>query len=202
MRVNSKHQHLRQRPKPTEDTPVTLESIHTMTEHLTAKLKAINRLLPKMTMTQLIKIDKGLSSLFESVETMVEDFTKPKKTRSRDYEPKDDGNDDHDDRKKPLSKRWTPEMIFMDLLRDFPDIDIDEGDDYSDVKDITIKEIGLTSENVSSIIMKSLSGTKIKAPAFVRDDTAKISDLFNTLKAAKVFRGRKGPIRHPDDDDD
>ena len=84
----------------------------------------------------------------------------------------------------------------MDLLRDFPEIDIDEGDDYSDVKDITIKEIGLTPENVSSIIMRSLSGTKIKAPAFVRDDTAKISDLFNTLKVAKVFRDRKGPICH------
>ena len=201
MRVNSKHQHLRQRPKPTEDTPVTLESIHTMTEHLTAKLKAINRLLPKMTMTQLIKIDKGLSSLFESVETMVEDFTKPKKPRSRDYEPKDD-NDDHDDRKKPPSKRWTPEMIFMDLLRSFPSIDIDEDEDYSDVKDMTIKEIGLTPNNVTEVIMRSVSGTKIKYPSFVRDDTATVKDLFETLKAAKVFRGRKGPIRDPDDHDD
>lgn len=170
-------------PKPTEDTKVTLESIHAMTQHMTSKLKSINRLLPDMTMPQLHKLDKGLNTLMTDVRNL------------RDPLPNEPSFE------KNSSKKWTPEMIFMDLLRDYVSDDIEEDDDYSDVKDMTISDAGLTQANVTTIIMRSVSGTKIKAPSFVRDDTATISELFETLKAAKVFRGRKGPIRDSDDHD-
>lgn len=185
---------------PIEGDPVTLQSMSAVAKHISRNLRMADRSLGRMTMDQMFAFHKGLLTLFQTIEAMKEDPVKPKKPRSRDYEPKDD-NDDHDDRKKPPSKKWTPEMIFMDILQEHLLEEYQE-DSYEDIHDMTLEEIGLKSEDVFQVIAKSVSGTKIKRPAFAWNDTSTVKDLFETLKAAKVFRGRKGPIRDPDDHDD
>lgn len=177
-------------PMPIEGDPVTLSSMGTLAKHISRSLRMVDRSLGRMTMNQMFAFHKGLLLLLQTLDDVDGELSKPKKPKSRDYEPKD----------PPLVKKWTPEMIFRKMLDEYLDEDY-EGETYDDLKDTTLKELGLTSENISDIIVDSVSGTKIKYPTFNRDETATVKELFETLKAAKVFRGRKGPIRDVDNDD-